>query len=90
MERIYEWCDDHFDKWEFWKINNIIVEISDICDMETIIIEDYESIIHEYKVPNGKGIKWVYDNILNKISVEKRPEVWVYDVKTRVLKYRIE
>jgi hypothetical protein len=90
MESIYEWDENHFDKWQFWKINNIIVEISDILNYELIKIEDYEGYIHEYKVPQSQGVKWVYDNILKNYRIDERCEVWVHDIKTRVLKYRIE
>lgn len=73
----------------------------EIETIEIIIVQGEEEIIHIYFKSNkvgirymdteyaasGQGVKWVYDNILNK-CVDYRPDVWVHDVK--ILKYKID
>lgn len=68
-------------------IEKIEIIISDINDKEIIKIYEWYNEC-DYEVESGQAVKWVYDNVLNKCTTYK-PDVWVHDVKTRVLKYKI-
>lgn len=82
--------EGYFYMWKYWKIKDIVLEISDILDYETIKINDGSNCIQEYRVPRSSGMKCIYKYILDEKSNDNKPEVWVHDIKTRVLKYRIE
>ena len=69
-------------------IEKIEIVMSDVLDYEVIKMHGWYDLISERKVPQGQGVKWVYDNVLN-LCVDYKPEVFVVDVKTRVLKYRL-
>lgn len=67
--------------------------MSDISDYEIIKIYFMNGeLAEESMVKQGNGIKFVYDVVLKHyIAMCERelPEVWVHDIKTRVLKYKI-
>ena len=57
-----EWWDDPY------KISKIEIIISDTSDMEIIKIYDLNEDNLEFGVDQGRGVKWVYNHILNKYT----------------------
>jgi len=79
----------------YWRYNITKIEIiiSDIEEYEVIKIYDNNTCIEEYRTKQANGIKSVYNHILKDYNMNNdkiMPEVWVHDIKTRVLKHRIE
>jgi len=70
-------------------LERIEIIISDTSDVE--IVKLYPDIyeVSQITVAQGHGIKWVYDNILSECT-DYKPLVEVVDIKTRILRYKLD